>query len=84
MRHERDGCVGSHGMRLVVFTLVTRGRFFLTSASTFNIEPNGGIFDVSAENDRTSLNLKTAFRRRVATLFQLTLRRWSRCVQSEF
>ena len=29
-----------------VVTLVTRGRF-LTSASKFNIEPSGGIFDVS-------------------------------------
>ncbi len=33
--------------------------FFLTSASKFNIEPNGGIFDVSSENDRASLNMKT-------------------------
>ncbi len=31
-----------------IFTLVTRGRFFfLTSASKFYTEPNGGIFDVS-------------------------------------
>ncbi len=29
------------------------------SASKFNIEPNGGIFDVSAENDRASPNVKT-------------------------
>ena len=32
--------------RKVVFALVTRGRFF-TSTSKFNIEPNGGIIDVS-------------------------------------
>ncbi len=32
---------------------------FLTSASKFNIEPNGGIFDVSAENDCVSPNVKT-------------------------
>ncbi len=41
-----------------VFTLVTRGRF-LTSASKFNVEPNGKIFDVSPENDHASLNVKT-------------------------
>ena len=41
----------------VVFTLVTRGHF-LTSASKFNIEPNGRIFDVSPENDCTSPNVK--------------------------
>ncbi len=34
---------------------------FLTSASKFNIEPNGGIFDVSRENDRASPNVKTTF-----------------------
>ncbi len=45
--------------RQVVFTLVTRGRFFLTSASKFNIETNGTIFDVSRENDRASPNVKT-------------------------
>ncbi len=38
---------------------VTLSRFCLTSASKFNIEPNGGIFDVSPENDRASLNVKT-------------------------
>ncbi len=32
----------------------------LTSASKFNVEPNGGIFDVSAGNDRASPNVKTA------------------------
>ncbi len=42
-----------------VFTLVTRGRFFLTSASKLNMEPNGEIFDVSPENDRASPNVKT-------------------------
>ncbi len=31
----------------------------LTSASKFNIESNGGIFDVSLGNDRASLNVKT-------------------------
>ncbi len=46
----------------VAFALVTRGRF-LTSASKFNIEPNGGLFDVSPETDRASLNVKTPFRR---------------------
>ncbi len=45
----------------VVFTLVTRGSF-LTSASNFNIEPNGEIFDVSPENDRASPNMKTGLR----------------------
>ncbi len=33
--------------------------FFLTSASKFNIEPNGEIFDVRPENDCASLNVKT-------------------------
>ncbi len=37
-----------------VFTLVTRGHFFLTSTSKFNTEPNGGIFDVSTKNDRVT------------------------------
>ena len=32
---------------------------FLTSASKFNIEPNGGFFDVKSENDGASLNMKT-------------------------
>ncbi len=45
----------------LVFTLVTRGRF-LTSASKFNIEPNGGIFDVSAKNERASPNVKSPSR----------------------
>ncbi len=36
----------SHWMREAVFTSVTRGHF-LTSASKFNIAPNGRIFDVS-------------------------------------
>ena len=31
----------------------------LTSASKFNIEPNGGVFDVSPENGRASPNVKT-------------------------
>ncbi len=44
-----------------VFTLMT-GDCFLTSASKFYIEPNGGIFDVDPENDRASLNVKTASR----------------------
>ncbi len=38
------------------FPAVTCGRL---SASTFDIEPNGGIFDVSPENDRASPNVKT-------------------------
>ncbi len=42
-----------------VFTLVTCGHF-LTSASKFNIEPNGGIFDVRPENDHASRNVKTS------------------------
>ncbi len=42
-----------------VFTLVTRSRSSLTSASKFNIETNGGIFDVSSENDRASPKVKT-------------------------
>ncbi len=33
--------------------------FSLTSASKFNIEPDGGVFDVSAGNDRASPNVKT-------------------------
>ncbi len=37
---------------------MTHGHF-LTPASKFNIEPNGGIFDVSPENDRASPNMKT-------------------------
>ncbi len=39
----------------VVFTLVTRGRVFLTSASKFNTEPNGEIFDVSPKNSSMEL-----------------------------
>ncbi len=31
----------------------------MTSASKFNIEPNGGIFDVSTENDRVPPNVKS-------------------------
>ncbi len=42
----------------MVFTLVTRGHF-LTSASKFNIAPNGGNFDISPQNDRASPNVKT-------------------------
>ncbi len=34
---------------------------FLTSASKFNIEPNGVIFDVSPEHDRESLDVETPF-----------------------
>ncbi len=34
----------------------------LTSASTFNIEPNCGFFDVSPQNERTSPNVKTLSR----------------------
>ncbi len=34
-------------------------RSFLTSASKFNTELNGGIFDVSPKNDRATLNVKT-------------------------
>ncbi len=44
---------------LAVFTLVTRGHF-LTSASKFSVEPNGGIFDVSLKFDRASPNVETA------------------------
>ncbi len=36
-----------------------RAVMVLTSASKLNIEPNGGIFDVSSENDRASRNVKT-------------------------
>ncbi len=32
---------------------------FLTSASKFNIEPNGEIFDVNPKNDQASPNVKT-------------------------
>ncbi len=38
---------------------MTRGRIFLTSASKFNIESNGGIFDVRPKNDRASLDVET-------------------------
>ena len=31
----------------------------MTSTSKFNMDPNGGIFDVSPENDRASPNVKT-------------------------
>ncbi len=41
--------------RVAVFTLVTRSGFVLTSASKFDIEPNGGIVDVSC----ASPNVKT-------------------------
>ncbi len=48
------------GVVSAVFTLVTRGRFsffflfffFFDVGIKLNIEPNGGIFDVSPENDR--------------------------------
>ncbi len=46
-------------MRHVVFTLGDERYFFLTSASKFDIELNGGIFDVSPENDGASPNVKT-------------------------
>ena len=39
---------------------MTRGHF-LTSASKFNIEPNGGIFYVSPQNDGASPNVKSPF-----------------------
>ncbi len=57
-------CAGKWGMitcikPIAVFTLVTRGRFLDVGVKKFNIEPNGGFFDVSPENDRTSLNVKT-------------------------
>ncbi len=48
----------AHRVRQAVFTLVTRGRS-LTSASKFSIEPNGGIFDVSLENDHASPDEKS-------------------------
>ncbi len=54
---SRGGGV-SHWTREGVFTLVTRSHF-LTSASKFNIEPNSGIFDVSADNYRASPNVET-------------------------
>ncbi len=38
------------------------------SASKFNVEPNGGIFDVSPKNDLASPNVKTT-----NTVFSLTL-----------
>ena len=41
-----------------VFTLMTCGPFS-TLASKFHIEPNGGIFDVSQENDFASPNMET-------------------------
>ncbi len=42
------GHVGFHANAIAVTKgeTLTRGRF-LTSASTFNIDPNGGIFDVN-------------------------------------
>ncbi len=40
---------------------MTRSRF-LTSASKFNIGPNGEIFDISPENDCASLNVKPPHR----------------------
>ncbi len=56
----KDKKVGVHinATRKAVFTLVTLGRF-MTSASKFYIEPCGGIFDVSPENDCASPNVKT-------------------------
>ncbi len=48
----RCGTLGA----LSSFILVTRVRFL---TSKFNIEPNGGIFDVSPKSDRTSPNVKT-------------------------
>ncbi len=41
-----------------VFTLKTRSHF-LTSASKFNIDPNGGNFDANQANDHASPNVKT-------------------------
>ncbi len=46
--------------REAVFTLVTRSRVFDVGVKNlFDIEPNGGIFDVSPKNDRASPNVKT-------------------------
>ncbi len=57
--HERSASKGSskYVAKPAVFTLVTHGR--LTSASKFSIEPICRIFDVTAENDRASLNVKS-------------------------
>ncbi len=51
-REVHTGCVKrfSHWRRVVIL---------LTSASKFNIEPNGGIFDVTQENDHASPNVKS-------------------------
>ncbi len=43
-------------MRQVIFTLVTHGRVFDVGV---NIEPNGGTFDASPQNDRASPSVKT-------------------------
>ncbi len=45
----------SQRMRQAVFTLVTRGRYFLTSASKFYVVPNGGI----VTSDCASPNVQT-------------------------
>ncbi len=47
-----------NNMRQAVFTLVTRGRF-LDVGVKFDIEPNGGIFDVNPKNVRASPNVKS-------------------------
>ncbi len=64
--HQVTTNVGSRHPRphkpLAVFTLVTRGRLFLTSASKFNIEANGKIFDVSPKHVCASPNVKTPSR----------------------
>ncbi len=43
---------------MAVVTLGDARSIFLTSASKFNVEPNGAIFDVRAKNDSASLNMK--------------------------
>ncbi len=47
------------GTSEAVFTLGDTRSFFLTSASKFNVGPDGGIFDVSPKNARASPDVKT-------------------------
>ncbi len=54
----------THGTSQAVFMLVTQGRFFFTSASKFNIQPNGELFDVDPKKrPRVTQCQKNAFRR---------------------
>ncbi len=45
-----------------VFTLVTHGRFLDVGVKSFNIEPNGGNFDIRTKNDRASPIIKSSIR----------------------